>query len=81
LVSVLRGSSKDANGHARVVFYRYEDQYFLAFVSEGSFDSTFSAYTSKEEMQLANASPQKPVTIESVVPSRGTLQATASSQK
>lgn len=81
LVSVQRGSSKDANGHARVVFHRYDDQYFLAFVSEGSVDSTFSAYTSKEETQLANASPQKPVTIVSVVPSRGTLQATASSQK
>jgi len=81
LVSVLRGSSKDVNGHARVVFHRYDDQYFLAFVSEGSLDSTFSAYTSKEETQLANASPQKPVTIVSVVPSRGTLQATASSQK
>jgi hypothetical protein len=82
LVSVLpASSSKDGNGHARVVFHRYDDQYFLAFVSEGSSDSTFNVYTSKEETQLANASPQKPVTIVSVVPSRGTLQATASSQK
>jgi hypothetical protein len=81
LVSVQRGSSKDVNAQARVVFHRYDDQYFLAFVSEGSLDSTFSAYTSKKETQLANASPQKPVTIVSVVPSRGTLQATASSQK
>ena len=82
LVSVLpASSSKDGNGHARVVFHRYDDQYFLAFVSEGSLDSTFNVYTSKEETQLANASPQKPVTIVSVVPSRGTLQATASSQK
>ena len=81
LVSVLSGSSKDVNGHARLVFHRYDDQYFLAFVSEGSLDSTFNVYTSKEETQLANASPQKPVTIVSVVPSRGALQATASSQK
>jgi hypothetical protein len=82
LVSVLpASSSKYGNGHARVVFHRYDDQYFLAFVSEGSLDSTFNVYTSKEETQLANASPQKPVTIVSVVPSRGTLQATASSQK
>jgi hypothetical protein len=68
-------SSKDGNGHARVVFHRYDDQYFLSFVSEGSLDSTFNVFTSKEETQLANASPQKPKTIVSVVPSRGTLQA------
>jgi len=82
IVSVQPASSiKDGNGHVRVVFHRYDDQYFLAFVSEGSFDSTFNAYTSKEETLLANASPQKPKTIVSVVPTRGTLQATASSQK
>jgi hypothetical protein len=82
IVSVLPArSSKDGNGHARVVFHRYADQYFLAFVSEGSSGSTFGVYTSKEETQLANASPQKPVTIVSVVPSRGTQQATVRSQK
>ena len=62
-VSVLPASShKYADGHARVVFHRYGSQYFLASVSEGSLDSTFSVHTSKEETQLANASPQKPVT-------------------
>jgi len=81
LVGLLPASSKDGNGHARVVFHRYGDQYFLAIVSEGSLDSTFGVYTSKEEKQLANASPQKPVTTVSVVPSRGALQATVSSQK
>ena len=80
-VDVLPASSKDGNGHARIVFHRYGDQYFLAIVSEGSRDSTFGVYTSKEETQLANASPQKPVTTVSVVPSRGALQATVSSQK
>jgi hypothetical protein len=80
-VGVLPASSKDGNGHARIVFHRYGDQYFLAIVSEGSLDSTFGVYTSKEETQLANASPQKPVTTVSVVPSRGALQATVSSQK
>lgn len=74
-------SSKNANGHARVVFHRYGDQYFLAMVSEGSLDSTFGMPISKEEMQLENANPQKPVTIVSVVPSRGAQQATVSSQK
>jgi hypothetical protein len=81
-VDVLPASStKDNNSHARLVFHRYGDQYFLAIVSEGSLDSTFSVYTSKEETQLANASPQKPVTTVSVVPSRGALQATVSPQK
>jgi len=82
LVGVLpASSSKDNNSHARIVFHRYGDRYFLAIVSEGSLDSTFGVYTSKEETQLANASPQKPVTTVSVVPSRGALQATVSSQK
>jgi|KBSMisStandDraft_5_1062788.scaffolds.fasta_scaffold370091_2 hypothetical protein len=81
-VSVLPGrSSKDWNGHVRVGFHRYDDQYFLAFVSEGSLDSTFVVYTSKQETQLANANAHKPVTIVSVVPSRGILQATISSKK
>jgi hypothetical protein len=81
-VSVLPASSpKYGDGHARVVFHRYGSQYFLAIVSEGSLDSTFGVYTSKEETQLANASPQKPVTTVSVVPSRGPLQTTVSPQK
>jgi hypothetical protein len=81
-VSVLPASShKYGNGHARVVFHRYGDQYFLAIVSEGSLDSTFGVYTSNEEKQLANASPQKPVTTVSVVLSSGALQATVSPQK
>ena len=81
-VSVLPASShKYGDGHARVVFHRYGGQYFLAIISEGSLDSTFGVYTSKEEMQLANANPQKPVTTVSVVPSRGALQTTVSPQK
>jgi hypothetical protein len=81
-VSVLPASShKYGDGHARVVFHQYSSQYFLAIVSEGSLDSTFGVYTSKEETQLANASPQKPVTTVSVIPSRGALQATVRPQK
>jgi hypothetical protein len=81
-VSVLPASShKYGNGHARVVFHRYGSQYFLAIVSDGSLDSTFGVYTSKEETQLANASPQKPETTVSVVPTHGAPQATVSPQK
>ena len=81
-VSVLPASShKYGDGHARVVFHRYGSQYFLAIVSEGPLDSTFGVYTSKEETQFANTSPQKPVTTVSVVRRRGALQATVSPQK
>ena len=81
-VSVLPASShKYGDGHARVVFHHYSSQYFLAILSDGSLDSTFGVYTSKAETQLANASPQKPVTTVSLVPSRGALQATVSPQK
>jgi hypothetical protein len=82
IVSVLPArSSEDGNGRAQLVFHRYDDQYFLAFVSEGSWGSTFGVYTSKDETLLANASPQKTMTIVSVTPSRGSQQATVRSQK
>ncbi|MGA3176622.1 MAG: hypothetical protein ABSE19_04665 [Candidatus Acidiferrum sp.] len=82
IVSVLPASSgKDGNGHTRVVFHCYGSEYFLAFVSEGSLESTFAINISKEEMKLAEESPRKPVTIVSVVPSSSTLQAALSSQK
>ena len=59
-------SRKEGNGRVRLVFHRYDNQYFLAFVSDGSWESTYHFQTSKEETQLANASPRKPVTIVSV---------------
>jgi hypothetical protein len=82
LVSVLpTRPRKDGNGHARLVFHRYDDQYFLALICEGSSGSTFGVNTSKQETQLANASPRKPVTIVSVVPSPPTQPTTARFQK
>jgi len=82
LVRVLPANSyKDGNGDARIVFHRYGDQYFLAFVSEGSLGSSFSAYPSKEETQVANANRQKPATTVSVFPRRGTLEAAFVSQE
>jgi hypothetical protein len=61
-------SRKEGNGRVRFVFHRYNNEYFLAFVSDGSWESTYDFQTSKEETQLANASPRKPVTIVSVTP-------------
>ena len=61
-------SRKEGAGRVRLVFHRYDNQYFLAFVSDGSWESTYDFQISKEETQLANASPRKPVTIVSVTP-------------
>ena len=61
-------SRKEADGRVRLVFHRYDNQYFLAFVSDGSWKSTYDFQISKEETQLANASPRRPATIVSVIP-------------
>jgi hypothetical protein len=82
LVSVLPArSSKVGTSHARIVFHRYDDQYFLALVADGISGSSFGVYTTKEETRLANASPQKQMTVVSLVPSRGTQQASARLQR
>jgi hypothetical protein len=59
-------SRKEGDGRVRIVFHRYDNEYFLASVSDGSWESTYDFRISKEETQLANASPRKPVTIVSV---------------
>lgn len=61
-------SRKEGNGKIRVVFHRYDKQYFLAAVSDGSWESTYDFKISTEEMLLAQASPRKPVMIVSVDP-------------
>lgn len=67
-------SRKEGDGRVRFVFHRYDNEYFLAFVSDGSWESTYDFQVSKEETQVANASPRKPVTIVSVTPN-GTSEA------
>jgi hypothetical protein len=59
-------SRKEGDGRVRIVFHRYDNEYFLASVSDGSWESTYDFRISKKETQLANASPRKPVTIVSV---------------
>lgn len=63
-------SRQEGAGRVRLVFHRYDNQYFLAFVSDGSWESTYDFQISKEETQLANASPRIPVTIVSVTPNK-----------
>jgi hypothetical protein len=69
-------SRKEGNGRVRLVFHRYDNEYFLAFVSDGSWESTYDFQMSKEEIQLANANPRKPATIVSISPN-GTSEVAA----
>jgi len=60
----------EADGRVRLVFHRFDNEYFLAFVSNGSSKATYDFQISKQETQLTNASPRKPVTIVSVTPNK-----------
>jgi hypothetical protein len=50
------------------VFHRYGSQYFLATVSNGSWESTYDFKTSSAEKQLAQTSARKPMMTVSVDP-------------
>jgi hypothetical protein len=65
--------SKEADGRMRLVFHRYDNEYFLALLSDGSVKSTYDFRQSKEEKRLANASPKPRLRIVSVR-SNGTVQ-------
>ena len=54
-------SRKEGNGHVRLLFHRYDNQYFLIAVSDGSWESTYDFEISPEEKVLAQATPRKPV--------------------
>ena len=68
-------SRKDGNGHVRLVFHRYDNQYFLTVVSDGSWESTYDLKISAEEERLAQATPRKPVMIVSIDPDGAVLVA------
>jgi hypothetical protein len=63
-------SHQESNGQVKLVFHRYGNQYFLAAVSSGSWESTLQ--TSTDEKQLAHANPRKPMIAVNVDP-EGTL--------
>ena len=65
----------EGNGRVRLVFHRYDNQYFLTAVSDGSWESTYDFKTSTEETLLAHANPRKPVTIVSIDPGGAVLVA------
>ena len=54
-------SRKEGNGQVRLVFHRYGSRYFLAAVSDGSWESTYDFETSADEKQLAPTSTRKPM--------------------
>lgn len=68
-------SREEGNGHVRLAFHRYHDQYFLAAVSDGSWESTYDFKMSTDEKLLAQASPRKPVVIVSIDPGGAVLVA------
>ena len=72
-------SHKESNGQVKLVFHRYGNQYFLAAMSFGSWESTYDFETSTEEKQLANANPLKPMIALSVDP-EGTVAVAARGQ-
>jgi len=68
----------EGNGRVRLVFHRYDNQYFLTGVSDGSWESTYDFKTSTEEKLLARANPRKPVMIVSIDPGGAVLVASRS---
>jgi Xaa-Pro aminopeptidase len=64
------GSSKEVDGRARALFHRYGKSYFLAAVSDGSWQSTYDFDKSNKEAELIAQDPtRKPEVV--TAPSNG----------
>jgi hypothetical protein len=68
-------SRKEGNGQIRLVFHRYDNQYFLTAVSDRSWESTYDFKISTEEQRLVPAAPRKPVMTVSIDPGGAVLVA------
>jgi hypothetical protein len=53
------GSSEEAGGSARAVFHRYGKAYFLAAISDGSWQSTYDFDRSNKEKELIAKDPMR----------------------
>ena len=73
-------SHKEGNGQVRLVFHRYGSRYFLAAVSDGSWESTYDLKVSTKEQQVARANRREPMRTVSIDP-EGTVLAAARGQK
>ena len=65
-------SSKEADGRARALFHRYGGTYFLAAISDGSWQSTYNFGRSNKEEQLTDNTPTRQPEVVSVL-SNGTV--------
>jgi hypothetical protein len=61
------GSGKEADGRARTVFHRYGGEYFLAAISDGSWQSSYDFGRSNKEKELARNSPTRQPEVVSVL--------------
>jgi hypothetical protein len=68
-------SGKKTDGRTKLNFHLYGSEYFLATVSDGSYQSTYDLRLSKEEKRLADASPRPQLNVVSILANR-TVQAT-----
>jgi len=73
-------SRKEADERMRLTFHRYGSEYFLASVSDGSWQSTYDLRQSKEEERLAGASPVPQLKVVSVL-ANGTVQVAVMGRK
>ena len=62
-------SKKETDGRTKLTFHLYGNEYFLATVSDGSYQSTYDLRLSKAEKRLADATPRPQLKVVSVVAS------------
>jgi hypothetical protein len=65
-------SRKETDGRARAVFHRYGRTYFLAAISDGSWQSTYDLRRSNKEEQLTDQIPTRQAAVVSAL-SNGTV--------
>lgn len=63
-------SGKKTDGRTKLTFHLYGGEYFLATVSDGSYQSTYDLRLSKEEKRLADASPRPQLQVVSILANR-----------
>ena len=74
------GSSKEVDGRARAIFHRYGQAYFLAAISDGSWQSTYDFDRSNKEAELIAKDPTRQLEVVTVL-SNGTVVTTQIGRK
>jgi hypothetical protein len=60
-------SRKEADGRVRAIFHRYGTAYFLAAISDGSWQSTYDLRRSDKEERLTDKTPRPQLQVVSVL--------------